>query len=223
MNQPAGPIHRSRFIPTMQVSFHQVSKRYRYEWIFKGIDYNFRSGHSYAITGPNGSGKSTLLKILCGHLSPSKGKVEFSFNNKKIAADDVYRQVSYAAPYIDLIEEFTLREALDFHQKFKPLLPGLNTNTLMDLLAFSKATNKEVRHFSSGMKQRLKLVLALCTDSPVLLLDEPTTNLDRQGMEWYRRLVDRFMNGRLTVVASNVDIDFDFCENQLNILDFKQF
>lgn len=205
----------------MEITFDQVSKRYRYEWIFKGINYNFREGGSYAVTGPNGSGKSTLLKILCGHLTPSKGQVEFTGNGKKIPGDDVYRQVSYAAPYIDLIEEFTLQETLDFHRKFKPFLPGLTVNELMDLLAFSRAAGKEVRHFSSGMKQRLKLVLALCSDSPVLLLDEPTTNLDRQGMQWYRQLAERFIAGRLTVVASNMDIDFDFCENQLNILDFK--
>jgi ABC-type multidrug transport system ATPase subunit len=207
----------------MTISFQQVSKRYRYEWIFKGIDFRFEPGRSYAITGPNGSGKSTLLKILCGHLSPSKGKVEFLRSEKKINSDEVYQQVSYAAPYIELIEEFTLKEALDFHQKFKPFRQDLGTPELMDLLAFSKAANKEIRHFSSGMKQRLKLALALCSDSPVLLLDEPTTNLDRQGMDWYRQLVERFAAGRLTVVASNVEIDFDFCEEQVDILKYKQF
>ncbi len=205
----------------MQISFQQVSKRYRYDWIFKGVDYRFEEGRSYAITGPNGSGKSTLLKIICGHLTPSKGKVEFLKNEKKVAPEEVYSEVSYAAPYIELIEEFTLLEALDFHQKFKPFRQGLGTPEALDLLAFSKAANKEIRHFSSGMKQRLKLLLALCSDTPVLLLDEPTTNLDRQGMDWYRQLVDRFAAGRLTVVASNVDIDFDFCEERLDILQYK--
>ncbi len=205
----------------MKISFQQVSKRYRYDWIFKGVDYRFEEGRSYAITGPNGSGKSTLLKIICGHLTPSKGKVEFLKNEKKVAPEEVYSEVSYAAPYIELIEEFTLLEALDFHQKFKPFRQGLGTPEALDLLAFSKAANKEIRHFSSGMKQRLKLLLALCSDTPVLLLDEPTTNLDRQGMDWYRQLVDRFAAGRLTVVASNVDIDFDFCEERLDILQYK--
>jgi len=213
---PCGhPIH------FMQVTFHQVSKRYRYEWIFKGVDYCFEQGLSYAINGPNGSGKSTLLKILCGHLTPSKGKVEFLRSEKKIMPDEVYGQVSYAAPYIELIEEFSLLEALVFHQKFKPFRQGMGVAEVMDLLAFPKAANKEIRHFSSGMKQRLKLVLALCSDSPVLLLDEPTTNLDRQGMKWYRHLVERFTQGRLTVVASNVDIDFDFCTERVDILAYK--
>jgi len=205
----------------MQVTFQQVSKRYRYEWIFKGIDFQFEKGRSYAITGPNGSGKSTFMKVLCGHLSPSKGKVVFKASGKKLSIEDVYRQVSYAAPYIDLIEELTLQEALLFHHQFKPFSKGAQPADVIELLAFSKAKDKQIRHFSSGMKQRLKLALACCTEAPLLLLDEPTTNLDKQGMDWYLQLIERFAVGKTTVVASNVDIDFEFCEERLDILAFK--
>ncbi|MCF8244696.1 MAG: ABC transporter ATP-binding protein [Saprospiraceae bacterium] len=205
----------------MQIKLEQVSKRYRYEWIFKGIDYQLVAGGRYAVIGPNGSGKSTLMKVLSGHLSPTKGKVEFVAESKKIAADDVYRQVSYAAPYIELIEEFTLVEALDFHQKFKPLLPGLRTEDVVDLLAFPKAKDKQVRHFSSGMKQRLKLALACCSASSLLLLDEPTTNLDAQGVDWYLALTERFLGQRTVVVASNVAVDYGFCEEKIDILEYK--
>lgn len=205
----------------MDISFQQVSKRYNYDWIFKGLDHLFESSGRYAVTGPNGSGKSTLMRVLSGHLSPSKGKVEFGEEGKKIKADEVYRHLSYAAPYIELIEEFTLREAIDFHQKFKPFQKGINTSGVIELLAFPKAKNKEVRHFSSGMKQRLKLALALCSESSFLLLDEPTTNLDQQGMDWYLKLVDRFLGKRTVIVASNVELDYSFCNQQINILDYK--
>ncbi len=205
----------------MQIKLEQVSKRYRYEWIFKDVDYQLVAGSRVAVTGPNGSGKSTLMKVLSGHLSPTKGKVEFGFDSKNIAADDVYRQVSYAAPYIELIEEFTLVEALDFHQKFKPLLPGLSTTEVADLLAFPKAKDKQVRHFSSGMKQRLKLALACCSASSLLLLDEPTTNLDAQGVDWYLALTERFIGQRTVVVASNVAVDYGFCDEKIDILKYK--
>ncbi len=205
----------------MQIKLEQVSKRYRYEWIFKGIDYQLVAGGRVAVTGPNGSGKSTLMKVLSGHLSPSKGKVEFVSEGKKIAADDVFRQVSYAAPYIELIEEFTLVEAIDFHQKFKPLLPGFTTAEVLDLLAFPKAKDKQVRHFSSGMKQRLKLALACCSASSLLLLDEPTTNLDAQGVEWYLAVTERFIGNRTVVVASNVAVDYGFCGEVIDILKYK--
>lgn len=206
----------------MEVCFRNVSKRYRYEWIFRGIDFTFEAGKKYAILGPNGSGKSTLLKILAGHLTPSKGKVDFLLNNKKIEIDAVYKHISYAAPYIELIEEFSLTEAIQFHQKFKPFLKGIKKSDLIALLGFEKSKNKPVRFFSSGMKQRLKLVLAICSDTPLLLLDEPTTNLDTQGMEWYRDLVDQFAQNRSTIIASNVKVDYDFCDESLNILDYKK-
>jgi ABC-type multidrug transport system ATPase subunit len=205
----------------MQIKLEQVSKRYRYDWIFKGVDYQLVAGSRTAITGPNGSGKSTLMKVLSGHLSPTKGKAEFIAEGKKLAADDVYRQVSYAAPYIELIEEFTLAEAIDFHQKFKPLLPSLRTKDVLDLLAFPKAADKQVRHFSSGMKQRLKLALAACSASSLLLLDEPTTNLDAQGVDWYLALMERFLGSRTVVVASNVAVDYGFCSAAIDILNYK--
>jgi len=205
----------------MQIALQAISKRYRFEWIFKNVNYSFQQGSSYAILGPNGSGKSTLLKILSGHLSPSKGVIGFMTEGKKLDLDAVYREISYAAPYIELIEEFTLREALRFHQKFRSFKEGMQTKDLMELLQFSKAKNKEIRHFSSGMKQRLKLVLAICSETPVLLLDEPTTNLDREGTQWYRDLIGKFAKDRLLIVASNVEEDYSFCENEINVMDYK--
>ncbi len=205
----------------MRLKLNNIAKRYRYEWIFRRLTYTFEPAGKYAILGPNGSGKSTLMRVLSGHLSPSKGKVEFFGKNTPTDADNVHRSLSYAAPYIELIEEFTLLEALQFHQKFKAFQQNLQPLDLIDLLQFSKSQNKEIRYFSSGMQQRLKLVLALCSDTPLLLLDEPTTNLDRQGVAWYLDLVERFAQNRLIIVASNVEEDYGFCDKQLNILDFK--
>lgn len=206
----------------MEVSFHKVGKRYRYEWIFRNVEFTFEAGKKYAILGPNGSGKSTLLKILAGHLSPSKGKVDFFFKGKKVDEDTVYKHISYSAPYIELIEEFTLTEAIHFHQKFKPFLNQLTPTDLIGILGFEKSKNKPIRYFSSGMKQRLKLVLSICSDASLLLLDEPTTNLDNQGMEWYRDLVQKYAGDRLLIIASNVEADYDFCDTTLNILDYKK-
>lgn len=206
----------------MDLVLNNVGKRYRFDWIFRHVDYHFKAGSKYAILGPNGSGKSTLMKVLSGHLTPSKGNIEFQRNGSKILVDQVYRHVSYAAPYIDLIEEMTLEEAIKFHQKFKPLRQNLSTQDILDLLGFKNARQKELRFFSSGMKQRLKLALAICSDTEFLLLDEPTTNLDKQGFDWYQLLIDRFTKDRLVLVASNVEMDYHFCDEQLSILDFKE-
>ena len=206
----------------MLIHLQDIGKRYRLEWIFRGLTHTLRSGERYALLGPNGSGKSTLLKVLSGHLSPSRGAVLFEKNgDATIPPDDIYRHISYAAPYIELIEEFTLEEAMRFHAGLKPLLPGMTLTRLYDLLALPRARSKELRFFSSGMKQRVKLALAVCSDTPVLLLDEPATNLDVQGVEWYKNLIQEFAADRLVVIASNDPHDAEFCPVHLNVLDYK--
>lgn len=205
------------------IQLDSIGKRFRYEWIFRHITTTFEMGRRYAILGPNGVGKSTLMKILSGHLTPSAGKMTVQLKGKTLDADAIYRYVNYAAPYIELIEEFTLTEAIDFHIKFHPLSNSLTINDLITILDFQKSKDKEIRYFSSGMRQRLKLALAICSDSPILLLDEPTTNLDVQGVEWYRGLMQCYTEGsnRLVIIASNAEHDYDFCDATLNILDFK--
>ena len=212
----------SRSQPTsssFQIEAQQLAKRYRREWIVKNLTYSFNSGTAYAVLGPNGSGKSTLLKMLSGHLSPTRGSLHYTAAGKSLEPETIYQHVGYAAPYIELIEEMTLWEALRFHTRFRSTLIG--AEEMLELLAFRRAKRKEIRHFSSGMKQRLKLVLACCTRSKILLLDEPTTNLDRQGAEWYLGLIDRFGSDRIVIVASNVETDYQFCTHLLSMLDFK--
>ncbi|MEZ4966359.1 MAG: ABC transporter ATP-binding protein [Saprospiraceae bacterium] len=206
----------------MTIQLQNAGKRYRLDWIFRGLDFSFEESKRYAVLGPNGSGKSTLLKVLSGHLTPSKGKVVFMENGKEVPSEHLYRQISYAAPYIELIEEFTLEEALKFHAGLKPLLPGFTPARLYELLALPRARAKEIRYFSSGMKQRVKIALAVCSDTPVLLLDEPATNLDTQGVAWYKELIAAHAADRLVVIASNDPHDAEFCPIHLNILDYKK-
>ncbi len=205
----------------MKIELQGIAKRFRLEWILRKVDLQLESGASYAISGPNGSGKSTLLKILAGHLTPSRGTVSFTKAGQIIPKDEVYRHLCYAAPYVELIEEFTLKEAITFHQGFKPFVDGIGPEELIEILNFEKSRHKMVRDFSSGMRQRLKLALALCAEADLIILDEPTTNLDSQGVTWYRQLIDTYTRDRLLIVASNVDVDFDFCQKRINVLDFK--
>jgi len=205
----------------MDIHLEKISKRYQRDWIFKSVDFQFQTGGSYAILGPNGSGKSTFLKVLASHLTPTKGQISFSKNDQKIKLDEVYKNLSYSAPYIELLEEFTLTEMVDFHQKFKPFYENITTKDLIEKAYLKDSSVKEIRFFSSGMKQRLKLALSIFSKSDLLILDEPTTNLDREGIDWHKSLILEFKKNRTLLIASNVTEDFDFCDHQLNILDFK--
>ena len=153
----------------MQIILQNIGRRFNRDWIFRNIDYTFTQGETYAILGPNGSGKSTLLQILNGSLTPSAGILSYSMDDKPVEVETVYKQLSLAAPYLELIEEFTLDEMADFHFKFKPYLPGMDKEGLISLLNLEGSKNKAIKYFSSGMKQRLKLALAFCSDTPMLI------------------------------------------------------
>jgi ABC-type multidrug transport system ATPase subunit len=204
----------------MNILLENVGRRFNKEWIFKQIDYTFTSDNSYAILGPNGSGKSTLLSILLGSLTPSEGKITYKGQNP-VRVEEIYKHISFAAPYLDLVEEFTLQETIHFHFQFKSYAKGMDSNALLELLGLEKAQDKALKHFSSGMKQRTKLALACCADTPMLILDEPTSNLDEQGVRWYRELMEQFAKNRLVVIGSNQLHEYDFCGHQLLINDYK--
>lgn len=204
------------------IQLSNIGRRFNRDWIFRGVDHTFTPGNSYAILGPNGSGKSTLLQVLNGSLSPSEGKISYAFEGKDVPVEMVFKQLSLAAPYMELIEEFTLREMILFHFKFKAYKAGMDANAVVDLLAMAAHQNKLIKYFSSGMKQRLKLALAFCSDTPILMLDEPTSNLDTQGVDWYLSLVEQYSKNRLTIICSNQEHEYSFCGERLSISDYKK-
>jgi ABC-type multidrug transport system ATPase subunit len=206
----------------MKIILQNIGRRFNRDWIFRGLDYTFAQGGSYAVLGPNGSGKSTLLNVLNGSLAPSAGNINYSLEEKPVEAEAVYKQLSLAAPYLELIEEFTLAEMIDLHFKFKKYRPGMDNAAVIELLNMHSSRNKLIRYFSSGMKQRLKLALAFCSDTPMLMLDEPTSNLDKQGVAWYLDLVQQFAANRLAIICSNQEQEYSFCSDRLDISDYKK-
>lgn len=206
----------------MIITLDDIGRRYNREWIFRHVHYEFHPQRAYAILGPNGSGKSTLIKLLTAALSSSEGTIRYRSNGADVQLDRVYQHVAIAAPYLDLIEEFTLVEALTFHFQFKKILPGYQWEEVLNRLEFPKsAQQREVKFFSSGMKQRLKLLLACFSDTSALFLDEPTSNLDQQGELWYRHLVEETRGNRLVVIGSNQAQEYEFCDHHVQILDYK--
>ncbi|MCO4292826.1 ABC transporter ATP-binding protein [Solitalea sp. MAHUQ-68] len=206
----------------MEISLQNIGRRFNRDWIFKGVDYQFEQGNSYAVLGPNGSGKSTLVQIIAASLSPSEGTITHQYKGKKVEAEEVFRLLSFASPYLELLEDFSLSELIDFHFGFKQFVPGFDKHQVIELLGFQNYRNRLIKNYSSGMKQRVKLALAVCSDAPLLLLDEPTANLDHQGVDWYLSLIERFAANRLTIICSNQEHEYSFCKQQLNIVDYKR-
>lgn len=205
----------------LQISAEGLGKKYFREWIFRKMSCQFSSGSAYAITGPNGSGKSTLLKTLSGAIPATEGSLRYRTASKEIEADHWPRYLSFAAPYQELIEEFTLSELLDFHFALKSLAPGMQQQELPEKMYLQDALHKQIKYFSSGMKQRLKLGLAFFADTPVLLLDEPTSNMDTRGTDWYLQQVEAVKDEKLLIICSNQRTEYSFCEEIIDITTFK--
>ena len=205
----------------MKISLINAGKRFNREWIFRKVNYVFESGGRYAITGSNGSGKSTLLQAIAGAIAISEGQVDFSGQTGAIEADNVFTRVSLCAPYLELIEEMTALEFLQFHARFKPLIPGYDPSRILDEMGLPHAAHKQIRYFSSGMKQRVKLAQAFYADTPVLLLDEPCTNLDQAGIDLYRHWIDTHGQHRLILVSSNDPQEYAFCTEILSMNTWK--
>ena len=219
----------------MTISLSEVSKRFNRDWIFRKFSYNFTSEHSYAITGPNGSGKSTLLQVISGAIVMSEGEITYSKNSESriqnsgerslksevISADNIFMYMSIAAPYLEVIEEMTAIEFLQFHHKFKPFLSHCTIQGMLSIIGLEKAARKQIRYYSSGMKQRIKLAQAIFSDTPVILLDEPCTNLDAEGIQLYHDLIKEYCTKRLVIVSSNDAQEYGFCTHKISILDYK--
>src|SRR5688500_1596298 len=176
----------------MKISLTDAGKRFNRDWIFRHLTYEFTPGQSYAIIGPNGSGKSTLLQVLSGAMQISEGKGQWAIGNRQLENEIVYNYVSICAPYLEVVEEMTLREFLEFHHHFKPFLSSSTPGKIIAELGLEDAVNKQIRYYSSGMKQRVKLAQAIFTETPFVLLDEPCTNLDAPGIELYHSLIREY-------------------------------
>jgi len=187
----------------MRITLHNVAKQFAREKVFSKVDHMFGPGSRTALLGPNGSGKSTLLQVVAGALVPTAGTVAHALADRKVEQEHVYRHVSIAAPYLDLYDDLSLREALETHARFKPFRAGIEPRAVARTAYLEAHWDKPVTHFSSGMRQRLKLAMAILSDTPLLLLDEPATNLDAEGIAWFRELLLEHLESRTLLVASN--------------------
>ena len=206
----------------MKISLTDAGKRFNRDWIFRHLTYEFSAGQSYAIIGPNGSGKSTLLQVLSGGMHLNEGNGQWEIENKQVTGENIYTYISICAPYLEVVEEMTLIEFLNFHSGFKPFISSITSEKIISILGLENAVNKQIRNYSSGMRQRVKLAQSIFSDVPVVLLDEPCTNFDAAGIQLYHDLINEYCKNRMVIVSSNDEVEYGFCKQRLNINDYKK-
>jgi ABC-type multidrug transport system ATPase subunit len=205
----------------LAISTQKLGKRFNREWIFRELDFTFEPANVYAITGPNGSGKSTLLQVLWGQMPPSKGDLQYRKGDVSVPPEEVFQHLSIAAPYMDLVEEFTLLEQLKFHFSLKKSRENMSIDEMIERMYLTASRNKLISNFSSGMRQRVKLALAFFTQSDTVFLDEPGTNLDIQAFDWYLKQLHALPPQTMVLIASNNPAEYPVNAQKIDIMLYK--
>lgn len=205
----------------LKFSAENISHSFNSGNIFRNVSFTVDKNSPLAITGSNGSGKSTLLKILSGLLSPVKGKVIISDSEKQIDIQVDKTTVSLYAPYINLYDELTGVENLRYFHRLR-FSQDTDYNLLLRKVGIENSAHKLYKSYSSGMKQRLRLAFAISGEPKILLMDEPTTNLDEAGSEIVNNVIQEQLNRGIIIIASNVSSDLKYCKSNLDIEDYKK-
>ncbi|MEO6189109.1 MAG: ATP-binding cassette domain-containing protein [Saprospiraceae bacterium] len=202
----------------MEIITQHLSKRFTSsKWILRDINLHFISGNRYGISGPNGSGKSTLLSLLAGLSMPSKGEVYHKKEGHNISPIHWQKHLSIAAPYSDLFDYLSLNEIVEFNCSVKKLRSSITHNEFLRITKFHEQQDQLIKNFSSGMKQRLKLGLAILTESNIIFLDEPRTNLDATAQDWYIHCLDEYTKDAMVIIASNDMDDFGQMDQMIEL------
>lgn len=206
----------------MNIILQNITKTYDNQLIFANINAEINNGDILGIIGNNGSGKSTLIQIIGNFKYASKGEIFYKKNNKNITSEEIYKNIYFVSPYNDMVDDFTVKEMLVFHQKIKGLLPNINILDVLENMQLKKYSDKQYKQLSTGYKQRLKLAIALFSNVEILLLDEPFSNIDNEGIEIFSTLFENYFNNRICVICSNNNPhEMKLINKTIKILEYK--
>jgi ABC-type multidrug transport system ATPase subunit len=204
------------------LTLNKLTKIFGRRLVFKEIDFEITAGKVYGIAGSNGSGKSTLSKIIIGISSPTSGKVIHKHDAKELKPEELHNHVGFVSPYLVLYDEFTSEENLKHFADIRGIkYDAERIKTLLNDFNLYDRRNDLLKGYSSGMKQRMKFIFAMQHNPEMLILDEPTSNLDNKGKDKVYELINRDKADKLTIIASNEDADLALCDEVLNVEDYK--
>jgi len=208
-------------MPEVIIETRELGKEYHFQTIFERFSHTFNQAQAVSVLGENGSGKSTLLRVLSGMAEATHGRISWSVKGKKFPYHRWYECFSFCSPDFYFDNRFSVEDTLQQYKRIKSFINNLTVEEVIELIGFQEHRHKHMNELSSGMTQRVRLALTICADVPVLFLDEPCSNLDQKGVQWYNQLVARYATGKLIFVASNDPREYDFCTESLSLMDYK--
>ena len=188
----------------VRVELRDIAKSFNRRAIFDNVTMTVEDGHALCVTGANGSGKSTLLRVICGLLRPTRGVVTITVDDKPYLPAEVRNAFGVVAPDVALYGELTALENMVFFSRVRGLSArSLDVEGLLARVGLAGRGDDEVHTYSSGMRHRLKYACALLHHPPILLLDEPSTNLDEDGIAIVRQVMVEQKQHGLLIFATN--------------------
>lgn len=189
-----------------------IQKQYEGVNLFKPINFTLNKAESLSISGPNGTGKTTLLLMIMGYTKPSKGSIFWSVNNQKMPV--LFSDIAFAGVQMNLFEDLSVADHFSYHFKFRtPIVSGYNT--ILKTYFEPYMMKKQIKQLSAGWYNRVKLLTALLTQSRILLLDEPFSNLDNQGIELLSNAIQELKKDRQLLIAGNREEELSLCKQSL--------
>ena len=205
---------------SFHIKLENIGKRFYGRWLFRESQMAWKSGDSAALIGTNGCGKSTLLRVIAGQLAATEGRVHYTHNEKKISVEQIYQHLSWSSPAMSLYVDLTLEEHLNLHFQFKKCILE-DKQKIVEILRLENEVDKKLRFYSSGMLQRVKVGLALFSESKMLLLDEPTSNMDEDNALYMMQLIHQYQNNRVLIIASNLEREYASLKEKWRMKDGK--
>jgi len=199
-----------------------LNKSFGRRLIFNDLHFKFDKPGIYGISGPNGSGKSTLVKIIAGIIGSSKGKVIHKLNDKEVAEDQLHNHIGFVSPYLVLYEEFSTYENLSYFAQIRNVkFNKERIDYLLNKFLLYPRKDDLLKTYSSGMKQRVKFIFALMHSPELIILDEPTSNLDDEGKKSVYELIKEEGENKIVIIASNEKSDLEMCGEIVYLEKFK--
>jgi heme exporter protein A len=193
---------------------NKISKRFGKQLLFRDISFSAETGESYFITGPNGSGKSTMLQIIAGVQKSTAGEIFFSRGKKEIPAGERFSHFGFTSPAVNPYDMLTAAENIRFASSG---VKDEQIDEMLNLFGLYPHRSKHVGLYSSGMKQRLRLIIAMIDSPGILLLDEPSSNLDSAGKDILFSEIERIRKDTVIVIATNEHDEIKLCTKGIDI------
>ncbi len=204
----------------ISIKANRLSKKFNKLTVFSDLKFSVSTAGSLAVTGDNGSGKSTLLEIIAGIIKPTSGEMLYIKNSNETVVSEIQPGIGFSSLKINPYAELTALENIQFAYKYNINEYKNNdfeesAKSFLDKFSLYNDRNKIVKYYSSGMKQRLRIIFALMHDPHVIILDEPGSNLDNSGKDAVYSYMESVKDKKLIIIATNDKNEADFCNDRI--------